>query len=69
MQNCAPEGIWAFKTRHAQRGLSATLDEWLMSAEYILSEGNQSLFHRARRAHVSDHARNARFDRRPLSRN
>ena len=26
-----------------KRGLSATLEEWLMSAEYILSEGNESV--------------------------
>jgi 3-deoxy-7-phosphoheptulonate synthase len=27
-----------------KRGLSATIDEWLMSAEYILSGGNQNVF-------------------------
>lgn len=26
-----------------KRGLSATIDEWLMSAEYIMSEGNQNI--------------------------
>lgn len=26
-----------------KRGLSATIDEWLMSAEYIMSEGNQKV--------------------------
>ncbi len=42
-----------------KRGLSATLDEWLMSAEYLLSEGNAKLFlcERGIRA-FSDHARN-----------
>jgi 3-deoxy-7-phosphoheptulonate synthase len=42
-----------------KRGLSATLDEWLMSAEYLLSEGNSKLFlcERGIRA-FSDHARN-----------
>jgi 3-deoxy-7-phosphoheptulonate synthase len=42
-----------------KRGLSATLDEWLMSAEYLLSEGNKSIFlcERGIRA-FSDHARN-----------
>jgi len=42
-----------------KRGLSATLDEWLMSAEYLLSEGNGKLFlcERGIRA-FSDHARN-----------
>jgi 3-deoxy-7-phosphoheptulonate synthase len=42
-----------------KRGLSATLDEWLMSAEYLLSEGNKSVFlcERGIRA-FSDHARN-----------
>ena len=42
-----------------KRGLSATLDEWLMSAEYLLSEGNANLFlcERGIRA-FSDHARN-----------
>ena len=42
-----------------KRGLSATLDEWLMSAEYLLSEGNAQLFlcERGIRA-FSDHARN-----------
>ena len=42
-----------------KRGLSATLDEWLMSAEYLLSEGNKNIFlcERGIRA-FSDHARN-----------
>ena len=42
-----------------KRGLSATLDEWLMSAEYLLSEGNNNVFlcERGIRAY-SDHARN-----------
>lgn len=42
-----------------KRGLSATLDEWLMSAEYLLAEGNSQLFlcERGIRA-FSDHARN-----------
>ncbi len=42
-----------------KRGLSATLDEWLMSAEYLLSEGNDKVFlcERGIRAY-SDHARN-----------
>jgi 3-deoxy-7-phosphoheptulonate synthase len=42
-----------------KRGLSATLDEWLMSAEYLLSEGNKDVFlcERGIRA-FSDHARN-----------
>ena len=42
-----------------KRGLSATLDEWLMSAEYLLSEGNKNVFlcERGIRA-FSDHARN-----------
>ncbi len=42
-----------------KRGLSATLDEWLMSAEYLLSEGNDQVFlcERGIRA-FSDHARN-----------
>lgn len=26
-----------------KRGLSATLEEWLMSAEYILNEGNENV--------------------------
>lgn len=26
-----------------KRGLSATIDEWLMSAEYVMSEGNQNV--------------------------
>ena len=26
-----------------KRGLSATLEEWLMSAEYIMSEGNENI--------------------------
>ena len=42
-----------------KRGLSATLDEWLMSAEYILSEGNDQLFLCERGVRTfSDHARN-----------
>jgi len=42
-----------------KRGLSATLDEWLMSAEYILSEGNKELFLCERGVRTfSDHARN-----------
>jgi 3-deoxy-7-phosphoheptulonate synthase len=42
-----------------KRGLSATLDEWLMSAEYLLSEGNKDVFlcERGIRS-FSDHARN-----------
>ena len=42
-----------------KRGLSATLDEWLMSAEYLLREGNDRIFlcERGIRA-FSDHARN-----------
>ena len=42
-----------------KRGMSATLDEWLMSAEYLLSEGNKDVFlcERGIRA-FSDHARN-----------
>ena len=42
-----------------KRGLSATLDEWLMSAEYLLSEGNDKviLCERGIRS-FSDHARN-----------
>jgi 3-deoxy-7-phosphoheptulonate synthase len=42
-----------------KRGLSATLDEWLMSAEYLLSAGNKNIFlcERGIRA-FSDHARN-----------
>lgn len=42
-----------------KRGLSATLEEWLMSAEYILSEGNTQLFLCERGVRTfSDHARN-----------
>jgi 3-deoxy-7-phosphoheptulonate synthase len=42
-----------------KRGMSATLDEWLMSAEYLLSEGNKNVFlcERGIRG-FSDHARN-----------
>jgi 3-deoxy-7-phosphoheptulonate synthase len=42
-----------------KRGMSATLDEWLMSAEYLLAEGNKNVFlcERGIRA-FSDHARN-----------
>lgn len=42
-----------------KRGLSATLDEWLMSAEYLLSEGNKQIFLCERGVRTfSDHARN-----------
>ena len=42
-----------------KRGLSATLEEWLMSAEYLLSEGNTQLFLCERGVRTfSDHARN-----------
>ena len=42
-----------------KRGLSATLDEWLMSAEYLLSEGNNNIFLCERGVRTfSDHARN-----------
>ena len=42
-----------------QRGLSATLDEWLMSAEYLLAEGNKQIFLCERGVRTfSDHARN-----------
>lgn len=42
-----------------KRGLSATLDEWLMSAEYLLSEGNSQVFLCERGVRTfSDHARN-----------
>ncbi len=42
-----------------KRGLSATLDEWLMSAEYLLSEGNRQIFLCERGVRTfSDHARN-----------
>jgi 3-deoxy-7-phosphoheptulonate synthase len=42
-----------------KRGLSATLDEWLMSAEYLLAEGNDQLFLCERGVRTfSDHARN-----------
>jgi 3-deoxy-D-arabino-heptulosonate 7-phosphate (DAHP) synthase len=45
-----------------KRGMSATLEEFLMSAEYILAEGNYDVVPvRARRAHVlgllAQHAR------------
>jgi 3-deoxy-7-phosphoheptulonate synthase len=42
-----------------KRGMSATLDEWLMSAEYLLAGGNKNVFlcERGIRA-FSDHARN-----------
>ena len=43
-----------------KRGLSATLDEWLMSAEYLLAEGNAQLFLCERGVRTfSDHARTA----------
>jgi 3-deoxy-7-phosphoheptulonate synthase len=42
-----------------KRGLSATLDEWLMSAEYLLAEGNKQIFLCERGVRTfSDHARN-----------
>ncbi len=42
-----------------KRGLSATLDEWLMSAEYLLSEGNNQIILCERGVRTfSDHARN-----------
>ena len=42
-----------------KRGLSATLEEWLMSAEYLLAEGNSQLFLCERGVRTfSDHARN-----------
>ncbi len=42
-----------------KRGMSATLDEWLMSAEYLLSEGNSRVFLCERGVRTfSDHARN-----------
>jgi 3-deoxy-7-phosphoheptulonate synthase len=42
-----------------KRGLSATLDEWLMSAEYLLSEGNGQIVLCERGVRTfSDHARN-----------
>ncbi len=42
-----------------KRGLSATLDEWLMSAEYLLSEGNAQVILCERGVRTfSDHARN-----------
>ncbi len=42
-----------------KRGLSATLEEWLQSAEYILAEGNPHLFLCERGVRTfSDHARN-----------
>ena len=42
-----------------KRGLSATLEEWLMSAEYIMSEGNNQIFLCERGVRTfSDHARN-----------
>jgi 3-deoxy-7-phosphoheptulonate synthase len=42
-----------------KRGLSATLDEWLMSAEYILAEGNSQLFLCERGVRTfSDYSRN-----------
>jgi 3-deoxy-7-phosphoheptulonate synthase len=42
-----------------KRGMSATLDEWLMSAEYLLSEGNSQVFLCERGVRTfSDHARN-----------
>ncbi len=27
-----------------KRGLSATIEEWLMSAEYIMAEGNENVY-------------------------
>ena len=42
-----------------KRGMSATLDEWLMSAEYLLAEGNTQVFLCERGVRTfSDHARN-----------
>ena len=43
-----------------KRGLSATYDEWLMSAEYILNEGNPNviLCERGIRGNISNHTRN-----------
>jgi 3-deoxy-7-phosphoheptulonate synthase len=42
-----------------KRGLSATLDEWLMSAEYLLAEGNDQVILCERGVRTfSDHARN-----------
>jgi 3-deoxy-7-phosphoheptulonate synthase len=42
-----------------KRGLAATLDEWLMSAEYLLAEGNSKVFLCERGVRTfSDHARN-----------
>jgi 3-deoxy-7-phosphoheptulonate synthase len=42
-----------------KRGLSATLEEWLMSAEYLLSEGNSQIVLCERGIRTfSDHARN-----------
>ena len=42
-----------------KRGLSATLEEWLMSAEYLLSEGNSQIILCERGVRTfSDHARN-----------
>ncbi len=42
-----------------KRGLSATLEEWLMSAEYLLSEGNGQIILCERGVRTfSDHARN-----------
>lgn len=42
-----------------KRGISATLDEWLMSAEYLLSEGNDQVFLCERGVRTfSQHARN-----------
>jgi 3-deoxy-7-phosphoheptulonate synthase len=42
-----------------KRGMSATLEEWLMAAEYVLSEGNPQLIlcERGVRA-IGEHARN-----------
>ena len=41
-----------------KRGLSATLDEWLMSAEYLLAEGNRQVLLCERGVRTfSDHAR------------
>src|SRR6202000_2155801 len=39
-----------------KRGLSSTLEEWLMAAEYILKEGNQSVMVGARRSRTFETA-------------
>ncbi|MEE8424525.1 MAG: 3-deoxy-7-phosphoheptulonate synthase [Elusimicrobiota bacterium] len=42
-----------------KRGISATIEEWLMSAEYLLSEGNSQIFLCERGVRTfSQHARN-----------